>query len=482
MNRELKKSFSQVKNGCFLKRILAIFLIFMLIFVESFCIHSHASLQGEENFCVDWVENLPVSHEFLNEVKQLPKIDDLDEFRKFFVKHKNKPNETKYINEKRCYIAIQKKVEQLKAKVKARTAPAGTSKADMEKYKQYSKYSDISEKARLAKAIYRWVAKNISFDSGGFSVYDDQSSLNPQDAFFVFATRKAVCEGYSRLTQLMMNMADIPCVYLGSIMGRYENCGHAFNAVYLDDGGEGRKGWTLIDTTWGHSTGHGHVLDPLKNANELIFEANDGRDSNKIHKNKLYKDKTNINNGVRKFTNNSRDGYFRYVGENNTKRHLSSSKPLKLDVIQRYFPAFYYKDISFKDANRMMIKQSFHKIAGIDGISLDWSKKVNFPALDCSTHEGSGKIEISAWSALSEDEKNNYRVPAELIKYNLPIQIPCDVKRLILSGDEIIDISGAVNLQDINTTNSKKYDFENGVLYKKVDGKRGKEIAKISSK
>ena len=487
----MKNSNLKAKNICFFKKILAIFLVMMLMTAGFWQIHTQATSQGEENFCIDWLENLPTSDEFLNEVKHLPQIDQLSECRKISNGFKNKQNGEKYINDKKCYAAIKETVEKLKSKVKKRTAPAGQSETDMGKGKKYSKYSDMPEKMRLAKAIYRWVAKNIHFSQGGFSMYNYQTSLAPQDAFFVFATRRAVCEGYSRLTQLMMNMADIPCVYLGSIMGRGENCGHAFNAVYLDDGITQRRGWTLIDTTWGASSGCGHSLDPLKNPNELIFtasqkrqnkvccvagrfNANRGNNLNKNHKNTTY---TNIENKVKKFITvyPSKQKYITSI----RNFHLSPKKPLNLDSTQRYFPAFYYRGISFEDANRMIVRQSFHKIAGIDGISLEWSKKVNFPALDCSTHEGSGKIEVSAWASLSETEKDNYYVPEYLIKYGLPIEIPCDVRRLILRGDEIIDISGAVNLRYIDTTNSKKYDFENGILYEKVGGKRGREVSRL---
>ncbi len=487
----MKNSKLKIKNIGFLKKFLAIFLVMMLMLTGFLQVCAQATSQGEENFCIDWIENLPTNDEFLNEVKRLPQIDELNEFRKIPTGRRNKSNEIKYINDKKCYESIKKTVEKLKFKVKKRTALAKALETDMGKGKKYSKYSDMPEKMRLAKAIYRWVAKNIHFSSGGFSMYDYQTSLDPQDAFFVFATRRAVCEGFSRLTQLMMNMADIPCVYLGSIMGRGENCGHAFNAVYLEDGSKQRRGWTLIDTTWGASSGFGHSLDPLKNANELIFTAsqkrqnkvscvagrfknNRGNNFNKNHKNITY---TNIGNKIKKFVTIylSKQNYIKTI----KNCHLSQSKPLNLDIIQRYFPAFYYKGISFKDANRMIIRQSFHKIAGIDGISLEWSKKVNFPALDCSTHEGSGKIEISAWSSLSETEKDNYYIPQYLIKYGLPIEIPCDVRRLILRGDEIIDISSAVNLRYIDTTNSKRYDFEKGILYEKVGGKRGKEVARL---
>ena len=34
-------------------------------------------------------------------------------------------------------------------------------------------------------------------------------------------------------------------------------------------------------------------------------------------------------------------------------------------------------------------------------------------------------------------------------------------------------------LIEIDATNSKIYDFENGILYEKIDGKRGKEITRI---
>ena len=337
----MKNSKLKIKNIGFLKKFLAIFLVMMLMLTGFLQVHTQATSQGEEDFCIDWIENLPTNDEFLNEVKRLPQIDGLNEFRKIPTGRRNKSNEIKYINDKKCYESIKETVEKLKSKVKKRTAPAKALEADMGKGKKYSKYSDMPEKMRLAKAIYRWVAKNIHFSSGGFSMYDYQTSLDPQDAFFVFATRRAVCEGFSRLTQLMMNMADIPCVYLGSIMGRGENCGHAFNAVYLEDGSEERKGWTLIDTTWGASSGSGHSLDPLKNANELIFTAGQKR-QNKVS----CVAGRQVNNKGKKFVTvyPSKQKYITNI----KNCHLSPNKPLNLNTTQRYFPAFYYKGIEAK--------------------------------------------------------------------------------------------------------------------------------------
>lgn len=53
--------------------------------------------------------------------------------------------------------------------------------------------------------------------------------------------RSAVCEGYAKVMQLMMNCYDIPNIYVTG----YAGGGHAWNMVYMNDGN-----WYWLDATW----------------------------------------------------------------------------------------------------------------------------------------------------------------------------------------------------------------------------------------
>ncbi len=99
---------------------------------------------------------------------------------------------------------------------------------------------------RIAKDIYSWVTDNIKYDYE--SLQEDErgesSFRKPQDALFVYSQRKGVCLGKANLIYLMMRMAEIPSVVIGTPK-------HAYNAIYLKNNDINRSGWTFIDATWG---------------------------------------------------------------------------------------------------------------------------------------------------------------------------------------------------------------------------------------
>ncbi len=143
------------------------------------------------------------------------------------------------IREKDVYANIKKQVQDLKTKVEER--------------KSISKHGNLPEEMRLAKAIYRWVAKNIPYDDDSLKVGTDYSKngeekkmslRKPQDPLFVFDRKMGVCVGKANLVNLMMRIAGIPSAVIVSEE-------HAFNAIYLKDAVNNREGWTLIDATWG---------------------------------------------------------------------------------------------------------------------------------------------------------------------------------------------------------------------------------------
>ena len=200
-------------------------------------LRTFANLEQEENFCMDKINNLPIDEDFLTEATKLPNINELDESRIEPVVHMNDTVEQVVLNEKSCYDKIFQEVQKLKQISK-------NSQCDSKK-----EDAVLPEKMRLANEIYRWVAINIRADHESFESVknDEQIYVKPQDEYFVYDQQLGFCEGYARLVNLMMRMAEIPCIYIASINGPTENYGHAFNAVYIEDTCANRKGWTLLD-------------------------------------------------------------------------------------------------------------------------------------------------------------------------------------------------------------------------------------------
>lgn len=171
--------------------------------------------EAEINFSLKLLESLPKEGEpGFEDFLALPSLEGLGE------------------NEKETYAQIENIVNELVQKVRSRT--------------DVSKNAQLPEKMRVAKAIYRWVAKNIR--------YTDEKQ--PQNALFVFSNGRGNCRGYSALTNIMMRIAGIPCGCIGSFE-------HAYNTVYFVNPATGQEGWVLMDSTWAapvsdrdfHSTG-----------------------------------------------------------------------------------------------------------------------------------------------------------------------------------------------------------------------------------
>lgn len=107
-----------------------------------------------------------------------------------------------------------------------------------------SRYSDPVLKTR---AIYTWIAHNISYDCPAYHVASKRK-VKPED---IFRERKGVCEGYANLFMEMCSYANVQCL---TISGHARNGRmpvgsggepHAWNAVRINDQ------WQLIDVTWG---------------------------------------------------------------------------------------------------------------------------------------------------------------------------------------------------------------------------------------
>lgn len=108
------------------------------------------------------------------------------------------------------------------------------------------KFTEDHEKAR---AIYRWITDNISYDCYAYHNPDNRTD-NYQ---LVLESRKAVCSGYASLFKALCRFSGLDAeIITGYARFSYEDMGrerievnHAWNAVKID--GE----WQLVDATWG---------------------------------------------------------------------------------------------------------------------------------------------------------------------------------------------------------------------------------------
>jgi len=124
--------------------------------------------------------------------------------------------------------------------------------------------SGLSDSTEQVRAIYTWIAKNISYDLASYRSSVKES--HPDDN--VLKTRKAVCSGYSAVFKQLCEIAGVRTVVIeGYAKGygytpytKFLTTNHAWNAVFL--GGA----WHLVDVTWAAGlpeeiTGKNKVID-----------------------------------------------------------------------------------------------------------------------------------------------------------------------------------------------------------------------------
>jgi transglutaminase/protease-like cytokinesis protein 3 len=100
------------------------------------------------------------------------------------------------------------------------------------------------------RAIYYWIAKNIEYDHVGFrNGYWKRHHSEQSILMDVYALRKGICSGYSRLFKYMLNKAKIDCEIVNGYL-RYDlqtifidSMNHAWNVVKLNNV------WHLFDIT-----------------------------------------------------------------------------------------------------------------------------------------------------------------------------------------------------------------------------------------
>ncbi len=146
------------------------------------------------------------------------------------------------------------------------------------------------------------------------------------------------------------------------------------------------------------------------------------------------------------------------------------------------FPAFYNEKLTFKQANKNLISDSGHRIAGviINQVDVECSDDFMFFVVNKVNYELSGK-EGSAFIHLNaEDSGNlleNVEIADQLVNLGMKFEVGEGIKSLILKGDEIIDLSEAKDLESIDISKSNKYIAENGVIYEKnIYGAKGNAL------
>ena len=95
-----------------------------------------------------------------------------------------------------------------------------------------------------AKYLYEYIAEHVQYDHAAAASSEAESAYAGQTAVDALVDGRAVCGGYSRAYQYLLEKVGIECVY---VSGRVDSQGHAWCAAQLD--GE----WYYIDPTWGDS-------------------------------------------------------------------------------------------------------------------------------------------------------------------------------------------------------------------------------------
>jgi len=106
----------------------------------------------------------------------------------------------------------------------------------------------LPDKQAKARAIFYWVANNISFDLKAMKSND----IRKVDPVIVIQTRKATPLGYANLIQEMCSMANIRCLTVDGYIKNYaeeisnpaDEINHTWNVVQL---GESPEQWYYVD-------------------------------------------------------------------------------------------------------------------------------------------------------------------------------------------------------------------------------------------
>ena len=93
------------------------------------------------------------------------------------------------------------------------------------------------------RSITTYVATNIGFDHDYYTY--KTSPYPPSDPYSAVTTGRAVCAGYAKTMEALLQMVGVPCVYI-------ESPGHAWNLIYTGER------WMLVDVTWMSNSRYEH--------------------------------------------------------------------------------------------------------------------------------------------------------------------------------------------------------------------------------
>lgn len=130
--------------------------------------------------------------------------------------------------------------------------------------------ADLKEPVDKYRAIFTWIALNITYDCKAFKT-QDFSNLEPAK---VLARGKSVCEGYSALFEAMCKAVGLECSTIagwtknnfGKIGSPFApNPTHAWNAIQIN------KKWYLVDVTWAAGATEGNCDKFIKEFTPVYF-------------------------------------------------------------------------------------------------------------------------------------------------------------------------------------------------------------------
>ncbi|MBR6044442.1 MAG: hypothetical protein IKP47_02285 [Ruminococcus sp.] len=126
--------------------------------------------------------------------------------------------------------------------------------------------SDSMSDLELVMQIYKNIISLVDYDTVQLRRVEESGDTDGSDDIYsiygVFVNRKAVCAGYAKATQLLLNRFGIEAVYVSGIAGIKDPERHGWNLIKL----EGDYYW--LDTTWGdHSN-----TDKTKSKDTMDYE------------------------------------------------------------------------------------------------------------------------------------------------------------------------------------------------------------------
>lgn len=429
--------------------------------------------------------------------------DNLKTNRTDTVEHKDGTTEELKINEEEVYNGIKSKVEKIVCDV-----DNGNFEQEITDESQKNEYKKMSEKTKIAGAIYEWVTKNIEYDyeSTQEDTNGEKSFRKPQDVFFVYSQKKGICLGKAQLVTLMMRLAGIASVCANTDT-------HAYNAVYLkQEDNVDRTGWVLLDSSKGDDVNLNQCFPAFYNA-ALSFKANND-DILKLDSHDDIWLFMGINSGQRYYFTIDGVSYapvYGYDLEHSYLEVLNSDweKKHNINVKNYTIPPFIASlgmslqicagiesidlkedkeanvlDISRACDLRSITKNGSDKYTFLAGIILDKETKevVKTPKkwgpivgqteqgvyYDIYLNNEKTKIERIKLGGIGDPEVKDVKVPEYLAQLNVSIEIQSNIKSLILEGDENLNLLWASGLESIDIKNSKRYEVRNGGVVDKI--------------